>query len=326
MRGAGTLGRVREIVVCGEALVDVVATSAPGADAGTPGALPPLQPALGGGPFNVAVTLGRLGSAVSFCSAVSADDYGEAIMAALRHSGVGTELVQRRSEPTSLALATIGAGGAASYSFYLDGTADRLVADPGPLPATVAAVCFGTLSLVLEPGATVYETLLRRSHDEGRLVVLDPNIRAAVIADPDAYRRRFASWMDAVDVVKLSDEDAAWLADGPSGSAPKQWLDAGVTAVLMTAGSDGIDVITRTGTRRVPAPTVTVADTIGAGDSIMGAVVHRLDKLGALSSSAVRALREDDWGQVAAFAVRVAGITVSRPGADPPWASQLASD
>lgn len=314
---------MREIVVCGEALVDVVATAPPGVGGGQ---LPPLQPALGGGPFNVAITLGRLGSAVSFCSAVSTDDYGEAVMSALRHSGVGTTLVQRRAEPTSLALATIGADGAAHYSFYVEGTADRFVADPGPFAPTVAAVGFGTLSLVLEPGASVYEATMRRCHEEGRLVVCDPNIRSAVIADADAYRARFASWMNAVDVVKLSDEDAEWLGRGPNGSRPADWLDAGVCAVLVTAGADGIDVVTASGTSRIPAPRVTVADTIGAGDSIMGAILNQLDRAGALSSAAVRGLDDQQWREVARFAVKVAGITVSRPGADPPWASELGGD
>ena len=313
---------MREIVVCGEALVDVVATAAPEGS----GPLPPLQPALGGGPFNVALTLGRLGSAVSFCSAVSTDDYGEAIVAALSRSGVGTTLVQRRPEPTSLALASIGQDGAAHYSFYVEGTADRLVADPGTFAPTVAAVCFGTLSMVLEPGASVYEALLRRAHAEGRLVVIDPNIRSAVIADADAYRRRFAEWMASVDIVKLSGEDASWLAHGPAGSTPQDWIDAGVTAVLITAGSDGIDVITAGMSVRVPAPKVSVADTIGAGDSIMGALVHRLDRVGALSREALGGLSEGQWREVAEFAAKVAAVTVSRPGADPPWASELASD
>lgn len=314
---------MREIVVCGEALVDVVATAEPGGDSGR---LPALQPALGGGPFNVAITLGRLGSAVSFCSAVSTDAYGEAIVSALRHSGVGTTLVQRRTELTSLALATIGADGAAQYSFYLENTADRLVTDPGPFAPTVSAVCFGTLSLVLEPGATVYETVLRRCHDEGRLVACDPNIRAAVIADADAYRRRFASWMASVDLVKLSDEDARWLSQGPHGTTPMEWISSGVSAVLTTAGADGIEVTTAAGVTRVAALPVAVADTIGAGDSIMGALLHQLDRWGALSPTAVAELTGEQWEALAAFAVTVAGITVSRPGADPPWASELGSD
>uniref|UniRef100_UPI003D8F4122 carbohydrate kinase family protein n=1 Tax=Gordonia sp. B7-2 TaxID=3420932 RepID=UPI003D8F4122 len=315
---------MREIVVCGEALVDVVATDRVARGSGRP--LSPLQPALGGGPFNVAVTLGRLGSAVSFLSAVSSDTYGTAIVDALQASGVGTAFVQRRDEPTSLALATIGDDGAAHYSFYVGGTADRAVGDPGSLPATVAAVCFGTLSLVLEPGATVYENLLRRCHDDGRMVALDPNIRAAVIDDADAYRRRFRAWMPFVDVVKLSDEDAAFLASGTDGSGAQDWIDNGVTAVVTTAGADGLSIRTAGDTVTVSAPEVNVVDTIGAGDSIMGGVLHGLDRLGALTPAAVGSLGSDQWRSVAEFAVHVAAVTVTRPGADPPWASELRSD
>lgn len=312
---------MREIVVCGEALVDVVATSA-----AEGGRLAPLQPALGGGPFNVAITLGRLGSAVSFCSAVSDDTYGDAIVAALQASGVGIGLVQRRTEPTSLALATIGPDGGAQYSFYVEGTADRAVEDPGPFAPTVAAVCFGTLSMVLEPGATTYEAVLRRSHRAGRLVVLDPNVRPAAIDDHDAYRRRFASWLPDVDVVKLSDEDAEWLSAGRYGTGSSDWLAAGVSAVVMTAGSAGITVMTGAGETTASAPEIDVVDTIGAGDSVLGGILHRLDQLGALSSAAVAALTPDDWRAVAEHAAQVAAITVSRPGADPPWASELRSD
>lgn len=312
---------MREIVVCGEALVDVVQQEqAPGAT------LAPLQPALGGGPFNVAITLGRLGSAVSLLSAVSTDNYGEAIVGSLQGAGVGTAMLQRRREPTSLALATIADNGSAQYSFYVEGTADRTVADPGSLAPTVAAATFGTLSLVLEPGATVYENLMRRCHAERRLVVLDPNIRSVLIPDADAYRRRFRSWMPSVDVVKLSDEDAAWLGEGAAGSAVKDWLADGVAAVITTAGASGITVTTTEDEVTVPARNVDVVDTIGAGDSVLGGLVHQLDRLGALSPDSVRSLTADQWREVAEFAAHVAAVTVSRRGADPPWAGELRSD
>ncbi|VFA89983.1 Uncharacterized sugar kinase ydjH [Gordonia paraffinivorans] len=314
---------MREIVVCGEALVDVVEQRAP--DAPNDGTLAPLRPVLGGGPFNTAITLGRLGSAVSLLSAVSTDTYGDAIVGALQSAGVGTSLLQRRPEPTSLALATIGDDGSARYTFYVEGTADRRVADPGGLPPTVRAVTFGTLSLVLEPGASAYEALMRRCHDEGRLVVLDPNIRAAVIDDADAYRRRFRRWLPFVDVLKLSDEDAAWLGEGAAGSSASQWLEEGVAAVVTTCGSAGISVTTPDREITVPACAVEVADTIGAGDSVLGGIVHQLDRLGALSPDSVRALDISRWRDVAEFAAQVAAITVSRPGADPPWASELRS-
>lgn len=305
---------MKEIVVCGEGLVDLVPAG--------PGGLAALTPALGGGPFNVAITLGRLGSAVSLCSRLSTDAYGQELTAALQASGVSLSLLQRGSEPTTLALTSIADTGSAQYSFYLEGTADRLVADPGELPGTVGALAFGTLSMVLEPGASVYERLLRRSHSEGRLTLIDPNIRAGVIDDPDAYRRRFASWLPDLDIVKVSDDDAAWLAEG-DGIDPDEWIAAGVGVVLTTRGGDGLSVLTPDFTVQVPAPRATVVDTIGAGDTICGAVLHWLGTHRLLDPAKVRQMTQSDWSQALTFAAGAAAVTVSRPGADPPWAGEL---
>ncbi|GAA2053852.1 carbohydrate kinase family protein [Williamsia deligens] len=313
------------IVVCGESLVDLV-LDARAAAAGDTSGLAPLQPALGGGPFNAAVAVGRLGSSVAFCSRVSTDHFGDAIVDSLTAAGVDTGLVQRDDAPTSLALATIGTDGSAQYSFYVEGTADRRVTDPGPLPETVGALAFGTLSLVLEPGASVYAAMMTENHARGRLVLLDPNIRSAVIDDPDGYRRRFVGWLSAVDVLKVSDDDAAWLADGPAGSTPADWLDHGVAAVVSTRGPDGISVTTSVGTVEVTAPQVETVDTIGAGDTVVGALLAWLDEHDLLGVEAVRSMTDDDWRGAASFAARAAAVTVSRAGADPPWAGELSSD
>lgn len=301
------------ILVCGEALVDLVPTGDTAFDA-----------RLGGGPYNVAVTLGRLGSPVGFWSRISTDPFGERLVAALTASGVDVGLVQRGPEPTTLAVAGLGPDGGARYSFYADGTADRLVTDPGPLPASVAAVSFGTLSLVFEPGASVYADLLRRSHDEGRLTVLDPNVRPA--AFPDSYRRRFTDLLPSIDIVKVSDEDVHWLGQGVDGSTPEQWLEAGVSAVVTTHGADGSSVRTRRVHEHVPGCRVAVSDTIGAGDTVHGALLHRLGARGLLRRSSVAALEGGQWREVLEFAVRASAVTVSRPGADPPWAVELTGD
>ena len=298
------------VVVCGEALVDLIPVSAD--------PLAQLVPALGGGPLNVAVTLGRLGVPAAFCSRVSTDGFGDAILAHLAASGTSTDLVQRGDEPTTLAVVAFGPDGSTRYSFYVEGTADRLVTDPGPLAADVVAVSLGTVSMVLEPGATVYETVLHREHAAGRLTVLDPNVRAALIADPDSYRARFRSWLPSVDVLKLSDDDAQWL-----GGTPQEWLDAGVGAVVLTRGGAGLAVHTGRGVVEVGVPAVTVVDTIGAGDTVHGALLAWLLRAGALTQPGVRSLDDVCWRQALEFAATAAAITVSRPGADPPWASEL---
>ncbi len=310
MSPAGDRPAPARVVVGGEALVDLVpVTGAP---------LAPLAPRLGGGPLNVAVTLGRLGVPTAFCSRVSTDGFGAAVLHHLEAAGVDTSLVQRGAEPSTLAVVSLGEQGSASYSFYVEGTADRLVSDPGPLGEQVAAVSLGTLGMLLEPGASVYEAVLHREHAAGRLTILDPNVRPALIANPDAYRARFASWLPSVDILKLSDDDADWLQ-----GTPEQWLRVGVSAVVLTRGAQGLRVHTGDGRVDVPGARVTVADTIGAGDTVHGALLAWLDRDGALDRARVRAMNADAWRAALSFVARAAGITVSRPGADPPWRHEL---
>lgn len=299
------------IVVAGEALIDLVPQG--------PGALAGLRPALGGGPYNTAVALGRLGSPTAFCSRVSSDAFGEALLDGLRTAGVDVSGVRRGAEPTTLAVATIDAYGSAAYSFYVEGTADRLFTAPDALPAGTRAVSFGTCSLVLEPGASAYEELMRTAAGQGVFTALDPNIRAGLIPDPDAYRARFLTWLPSMTLLKLSEEDARWL-----GGSPRVWLAAGPSAVVITHGGDGLTVFTRDGAEHsVPGEKVDVVDTIGAGDTVNAALLHGLAAQDALSPAALAGLGADGWTRLLRFAARAAAITCSRAGAEPPYAHEL---
>lgn len=310
------------ILVCGEALVDLVPVHEG----------PLLAPKLGGGPFNVAVAIGRLGSSVAFLSRVSNDAFGEQILASLRDAGVDVSWVQRGDEPTTLAMTTLASDGSAQYSFYADGTADRLVQDPGDLPDEIAALSFGTLSLLYEPGASMYASLLHRAHEAGKLTMLDPNIRPAAIDSTsgditaDGFRTRFASWLPSVDILKVSEDDSHWLGLGANGTTVDDWLAAGVTAVIMTRGGDGISVFLKSGEISVPGVAVDVVDTIGAGDTVHGALLEFLNEESILTSHVLSEMSKEDWERALSFAARAAAITVSRPGADPPWASEAPRD
>ncbi|MEU4130307.1 carbohydrate kinase family protein [Streptomyces wuyuanensis] len=303
------------IVVAGESLIDLVPQRTARGDA----PLPPLLPRPGGGPYNTAVALGRLGSPVTFCSRVSADGFGEALLGGLHAAGVRTSLVQRGPEPTSLAVAEVGADGSAGYGFYMTGTADRLFELPPELPDGARALALGTCSLVLEPGASAYEALLRREAERGVFTLLDPNIRPGLIPDADAYRARFAGWLPSVSLLKLSEDDAAWL-----GGSPERWTAEGPDAVVLTHGDRGLSVRTREGVEAaVPAVAVAVADTIGAGDTVNAALLHDLAGRDALSGRGLLSLDAAAWTEVLAFAARAAAVTCSRTGAEPPYASEL---
>ncbi|HEX4223652.1 MAG TPA: carbohydrate kinase [Pseudonocardiaceae bacterium] len=317
------------IVVGGEALVDLV--PGPASEPGQPAALRPLLPRLGGGPYTTAVALGRLGAPVAFLGKISTDAFGDALIDRLRGAGVSLDLLQRGDELTTLAVITLTEGGSARYTFHVQGTADRMVTDPGPLPAEVTAVSVGTNGMVLEPGATAYETILHREAAAGRLTVLDPNIRTSLIPDPAAYRARFASWLPSVGLLKASVEDVCWLAEVPEGSdvtpVAKEWLRAGVGAVVLTRGGDELSALTETvGRVDVPAVRAVVADTIGAGDTVHAALLAWLTAHGVHSSAALRELDADAWREALGYAAKAAAITVSRVGAEPPFAAELVSN
>ena len=287
------------ITVYGEALVDLVPSA--------PGPLAPLTPALGGGPFNVARALGRFGASVAFQSRLSSDAYGVVLRQSLLDAGVDLSLCPSGEEPTTLAVTALRDDGSASYTFYVNGTADRLAE---PVPVEDGYAVFGTLSLALEPGSLRYAEAARASADNGAIVCLDPNLRPAFSSEK--HRLFLRGLLESVTVLKLSDEEVEFLGD-----------TSHVPVVVTTLGGDGIRVRAPFGVCEVQAPAVEVADTIGAGDTIMAALVHQFDARG-LDRSALLALGADEWREILDFAARAAAITVSRTGADTPYLHELA--
>jgi len=283
------------IHVCGEGLVDLVPVA--------PGSLNDHTPALGGGPFNVAIAAARLGAEVEFQSRISTDGFGQELVGRLEAEGVTTTHLQRGDEPTTLAVTTIHEDGSASYNFYIEGTADRLV-EPQLVPADIA--CFGTVSLALEPGASRYAQLLKDFAAQGTLVALDPNIRPFYATAE--HREFLAELLPYVTLLKLSDEEIEFLGDD---------LISQVPIVVVTRGGEGLSVRAGDTTLTVPAAQVTVSDTIGAGDTVMAALLTQIDERG-LDAAALAALDPAQWKDILSFAVTAAGITVSRKGANPP--------
>lgn len=290
------------IHVCGEGLVDLVPVS--------PGRLNDLTPALGGGPFNVAIAAARLGADVEFQSRISTDGFSQELFRRLEEEGVETAHVQRGEEPTTLAVTTIAENGTASYNFYVEGTADRFV-EPKLAPADIA--CFGTVSLALEPGASRYAQLLRDFAAQGTLVALDPNIRPFYATE--AHKKFLADLLTHVSVLKLSDEEVDFLGEEFTHQVP---------IVATTRGGDGISVRAGDTSLDVPAAAVEVTDTIGAGDTIMAALLTQLDDR-SLDANKAAALSTEEWRDILHFAATAAGITVSRTGANPPLRKEVES-
>ena len=190
------------------------------------------------------------------------------------------------------------------------------------------AVSFGTLSMLLEPGASAYEAILHREAARGRFVALDPNIRADLVADPDAYRERFRSWLPSLGLLKLSEEDAEWLAGDSAdlGATVRDWQRRGPSAVVLTRGAGGLAVLAGDGEWvEVTGAEARVVDTLGAGDTVQAALLAWLHGEGVLSAEAVRGLDRRGWERALRFAADAAAITVSRAGAEPPFADELGS-
>ncbi len=302
------------VVVCGEALIDL-------APEGERFVAHP-----GGGPFNTAVALARLGIPTAFLSRMSDDGFGRLLHARLIDAGVDERLVVSTSDPTSLAVVTLSERGEASYQFYVEGTADRglLPEDlPSPLPPTVAAIQFGTLSLVLEPGASTYEHLMERERGH-RLLVLDPNCRPRLIPDLARYRQRVEGWVERCSLVKVSAGDLDWLYPGLERDAvASRWRTLGATLVVITDGGHGATGYLRDAAISVPTPEVAVADTIGAGDTFNAGLLAWLDDHDRLSNPGVASLADSEVDAMLRFAAAAAAVTCSRPGADPPWRREM---
>jgi len=298
------------IVAAGEALVDLTPTNF-GSEQG-------YVPHPGGSPYNVAVGLGRLGVPTSFLGRISDDPFGRLLRQHLLNSGVDLGLVINATEQTAVAIVHIG-DGEPEYSFYSEGTADRLLY-PHHLPHLPdgAGLHVGSISLVLEPAATTLEGLIRReSHN--RFISLDPNVRTGLIGDLDAYRERLASWVTLVDLVKVSAADLISLYpnERPEDVADR-WLSAGPALVVVTFGGKGAYARNRNGAVHAPSPKVVVADTVGAGDAFTaGALAHLHDRKW-LTHEELDGLRVEDMERLLLDANAVAADTCTRKGAEPP--------
>ncbi len=300
------------IVVAGDALVDLICR-ADSSITGVPG----------GGPYNSARAIGRLGVPVSWIGGLSDDRFGRELEAGLTGDAVDLSLAQRTSRPTTLALAEIGADGAAAYHFYTAETSAPAVL-PGPLagglPASARALLTGTLGFVLEPMATTFEALALGLPDHV-LLMLDPNARPSIIPDADAWRARMARIFARADVVKASAEDLEYLRPGADLEDTMRWIAAhGPRVVMMTDGSRPVRVLAGRGIHPVVAPKVTVADTVGAGDTFGGAFLACFVQGGGTRADAADTERVL---QAARFAVRASAIVCERAGANPPTLAEL---
>lgn len=300
------------ITVIGEALVDIIVDQQGN-----------VTSVVGGGPLNTARTIARLGLPVRFLGGISTDAFGGRIMRLLDQDGVAYALVDRVPEPTTLAIASIDAAGAATYRFMMEGTSATAVTPERALAAVgeqCQAVHVGTLGLVLQPLADASAAVVQAARPD-QLVMVDPNCRPSVMTPGNPFHRVLGQVLARADVVKVSGDDLQVIFPGldPVQAAIRLQAEHGAV-VLFTDGAQAVRIVTAEGIEVIEVPRVPVVDTVGAGDSFSGGfLVHWL------STGRGRQDLADHAALAAAtrYGIAVAGITCQRAGADPPSADQV---
>ena len=292
------------IWVCGEVLIDVL----------------PTGPVVGGGPANTAKALARLDHDVQFIGGISTDAYGEMARKELDRDGVDLSLAHESSKPTSTAMVKLDKAGSASYTFVIDATATFDFSDswlPDPERLKPNALHIGTLATVVERGTSVlFDWAIKCA--EFAPIVFDPNIRPSFLSDRNKYFQVVEKWVAISSVVKLSDEDIAWLyPDETIDEVAHRWLAGETSLVVVTRGAKGIIGYTHGAQEEVESAKVAVVDTVGAGDTVGAVIVEAVVQhsvAGVIGQVLVDTLRR---------AAVAAGITVSRAGAQPPRMHEL---
>ena len=300
----------KPVLCLGEALIDVVIRDDTRSEH------------VGGSPLNVACVITSLGRPALIGAWWGRDDHGKLIEDYAADHGVGVVPGSDGAAKTSLAYARLNDAGSAEYEFDLSWEVPPL-----PAPEAIAHLHTGSLAATLEPGGTQVLEAVRAMSQVGT-VSYDPNARPAIMESPDKSRGRVEELVALADVVKVSDEDIDWLTGGASiDEVVDRWLGMGPSLVVVTRGKHGSLAVTSSGLRFTKTPSdVKVVDTVGAGDSFMGGMIDAMWGMGLRGADAREALRSLSEEQVRAIIDRasaVSDVTVSRKGANPPWAHEL---
>jgi fructokinase len=283
----------------------------------------------GGSPYNTSVAIARMGIPCQYLGRVSTDLFGNQLMEYLEKNGVGTKLVIRTDESSTLSFVQKQKDGQAKYAFFANQTADKSwreeELDQISLPGDTKIIHFGSISLSQEPCGRVLSDFLISSCSS-YLLSFDPNIRPSLVPDRDVYLKRFENLCKVCTVVKLSDEDIQWLyPDLSLEDGILRILSFGAALVALTEGKKGASLITKTHRVLSPLFDLPVADTIGAGDTFHGAMLSWLHLRELFSKDQISALSEKELSELGAFANKAAGINCSRSGANPPSRDDMES-
>ncbi|WP_186315813.1 carbohydrate kinase family protein [Catellatospora sichuanensis] len=300
------------IVVAGEQVVDLV-----------PAGEALLRAALGGGPANTAIAAARLGAPVAMAARVGRDSFGNAFRQRLTSSGVDTQYLVATSQPSALALATVGDDGEALYDFWLAGAADFGWRERElPELPDGSTIHIGSLAAFLPPGADTLERWALR-HRDRCTITFDPNVRGVALARPDSLVR-LERLVELAHLVRASEGDLTHAYPHvPPMETARRWLAAGPRLLVLTHGDAGAVALTATEEVTVAAPAISMIDSIGAGDTAMGALLAWLHTAGRLGDQLGRELAPETLRLMLRHMCDAAALTCTRPGADPPTLDEL---
>jgi fructokinase len=316
------------IVVIGEALIDLIESREQKGS---------YQAVVGGANANVAIALARRGSRQTFLARLSEDAFGATIRAKLVENGVDLQRAISATEPTSLAIASIGQSGGASYSFYVNGTADWGWTE-AELPTAVElkemdakAIQFGCLTMAMPPGNQVIENWAKGFFESETMTIShDVNVRPALGFDSEQERERVERVNSFSHIIKASDDDISWLYNLEQGSSVDEivygWIGSSERVVFVTRGGDGVTIYRKTGANQVPSRKVKVQDTVGAGDTFCANMLGQLQDLDALGNNPFERLgnlTDETLIEIARVAGVAASMACEKTGAEAPNLDEL---
>ena len=306
------------ILVAGEALIDFFPANC--------GERRGFVPFPGGSPCNVAVGLGRLGVPVAFLGRISKDPFGRILKAHLYKSNVNLDYLSEGNEQSTISFIQLDGLKEPGFGFYGTHTVDaQLTVNllPRMLPSEIQAIHLGSLAMIRQPIGSSLTLLMEREHGK-RMISFDPNIRSDQIENRDEYLAKLQHWVKLADMVKASRSDIDYLYPGMSPDAiAKEWLALGPRLIVITDGPRGAAAYNRSARAEVSGGSVDLVDSVGAGDAFTAGLLAWLRKHDNLDRKCLPNLSRAELSAALTYATRVAVITCTRLGADPPWESEL---
>lgn len=303
--------------ICGEALIDFVPFEGAEGEVG-------YTPKPGGSPYNAAKAAARAGADVSFLGAISTDFFGDQLKSHLEESGVYCDALPRCNHPTTLAFVDLTSGDP-RYAFYNNGTSTSNIA-PNPAMVEVGSgdiLDVGSISLIDLPGADNITDFAVAMSDR-MMISIDPNARPGMIEDWPAWHKRIARLLEVASIIKLSVEDLKIIA---ADQTPEQFAKAHLAKsaglVVVTDGGEGATGYTGAATCKVKTPRIVLADTVGAGDTLMGSTLAWILDQGLADAKAIRGLNEDALKSMLEFATSAAAINCQSVGCNPPTRAEI---